>query len=105
MSMPRNTWRESAEITSAGTPSSRNRRATAIDRPVLPVAVAPAITSRGGRLAGKGVAEPSVARDDAPLAIGPGGPPQRIRPGVLHPDAHERPEQRWRAREVHGLVL
>ena len=44
--MPRNTWRESAEMISAGTPSARRARATAIASPVLPVAVAPAITSR-----------------------------------------------------------
>src|SRR5215213_867657 len=57
MSRPRNTWRESAEMISEGTPSERNRRAMAIARPDFPVAVAPAITSSGGA----GAIEPTSA--------------------------------------------
>jgi hypothetical protein len=39
----------------AATPSSRSARASAIESPVLPVAVAPAMTSSGGAAAGVGI--------------------------------------------------
>jgi hypothetical protein len=44
MSMPRYTWRESALMISA----RGSRSASSSDRPVLPVAVAPAMTISGG---------------------------------------------------------
>src|SRR5512134_567478 len=48
MSRPRKTCRESALTTSAGTPPSPRARASRIARPVLPVAVAPAMRRSGG---------------------------------------------------------
>src|SRR5689334_4200558 len=91
MSRPRKTCRESAEMTSAGIPSPRSAAATSIERPVLPVAVAPAMTRRGGAV--------------RPSAMRSGRPAQGIRPGVLDDHAHERAEPALGAGQVHELVL
>ena len=48
MSRPRKTWRESAEMISAGRPAAMSASASAIASAVLPVAVAPAMTTSGG---------------------------------------------------------
>src|SRR4051794_18838126 len=92
MSRPRKTCRESAEMISAAMPSSRSAEATAIETPVLPVAVGPAITRSGGL-------------DPAPSGMRRGDSSKRVRPGVLDPDVNGEAEPGRRTRQVHELVL
>src|SRR5436309_10840636 len=92
MSRPRNTCRESAEMISAGTPPSRSARASASERPVLPVAVEPAMTRSGGAPApGSGIRDGSASKG--------------IWAGVLDADVDEGAEPRRRPEQVDELVL
>src|SRR5258708_24397600 len=92
MSSRRNTWRESAEMISVAMPADRSACATAIESPVLPVAVAPAITSSGGTVARRSVMER-------------GGTPEGIRPRMLDSDVNEVADPARGPRQVDELVL
>ncbi len=70
-------------------PRSSRRSASAIARPVLPVAVGPPMTTSGARGAGSGESAT-----------------ERVRPGVIDRDVHQRPRPgRRRSRDVDELVL
>ena len=82
---------------SAGSPSAMSARRASSARPVLPVAVAPAMTRSGGASRCRGV---------TPAAASGEGAAQRVRAGVVDPDAStSRPRSVAGPAQVDELVL